>query len=68
MEAPNMVSTKDLAYLTDIFEWNFNASKLANSMLNNIGIESIKEIASDVASLHATHCRKIIEILGGHYE
>lgn len=68
MNTPNMISTKDLAYLMDIFEWNFNASKVAHNITNNIGIQSIKELANDVASLHATHCRKIIEILGGHYE
>lgn len=66
MEAPNMISTKDLAYLTDIFEWNFNASKKANHYSSEIKIEEVKQIACDVAKMHAEICHKIIEILGGY--
>lgn len=68
MKAPNMISTKDLSYLEDIFEWNFNASKKANHYSSEIKIEVIKEIANNVAKMHAQICHKVIEILGGNYE
>lgn len=68
MEAPNIISTKDLSYLEDIFEWNFNASKKANHYSNEVKIEVIKEIANNIAKMHAGICHKIIEILGGYNE
>lgn len=67
-QVPNIISTKDLAYLEDIFQWNFNASKKAHCDAEKIGIESIKNMANEVAAMHARHCRKIIEILGGSHE
>lgn len=66
MKASNMISTKDLAYLEDIFQWNFNASKKANHYSDEIKLEVIKEASCEVAKMHARICRKIIEMLGGY--
>lgn len=68
MQVPNMISTKDLSYLDDIFQWNFNASKKAYHFSNEVKIESIKNEAVNVAKMHAQICHKIIEILGGYHE
>lgn len=68
MKAPNIISTKDLAYLEDIFEWNFNVSKKAYHYSNEIKIEAIKEASINIAKMHGQMCNKIIEILGGHNE
>lgn len=67
-KVPNMISTKDLSYLSDIFEWNFNASKKAYQDGQNAQIESVKEALLETASMHKAHCQKILEILGGNYE
>lgn len=67
-QAPNMISTKDLAYLEDIFQWNFNASKKANSDLDKIQLQSVKEMITKVRSMHTKHCKEILAILGGNNE
>ena len=66
MQVPNIISTKDLSYLEDIFQWNFNASKKAYHYSNEIKIDTIKNATLDVAKMHAQICHKIIEILGGY--
>lgn len=66
MQVPNMISTKDLSYLEDIFQWNFNASKKAYHFSTEVKIESIKEVSIEVAKMHARMCQKIVEILGGY--
>ena len=38
-----MISTKDLAYLSDIFEWNFTAGKVANHYKEEVDNEEIKD-------------------------
>ena len=67
-QVPNMISTKDLAYLEDIFNWNFNASKKAHSDSEKINIEKVKSIAIKASTMHKNHCEQIIQILGGMNE
>lgn len=57
-KVPVMISTKDLSYLHDIFEWNFNASKKANHFS-----EEIKNEIHNIALMHKTICENIITIL-----
>lgn len=65
---PVMISTKDLAYLSDMFEWNFTASKIANHYSKEVQNEEIKNFILKVAQVHKTNCEKCIQILGGIYE
>ena len=46
--APAMISTKDLDYLSDIYNWNFNASKVACHFKENVTDEEIKDLKSIV--------------------
>lgn len=62
-KVPNMISTKDLAYLKDMFEWNFNASKLAHHMSLEITNPTVKDIVINVRNMHTEHCRKIKNLL-----
>lgn len=61
---PVMISTKDLSYISDMFEWNFTACKVANHFAFEIQDENLKKIAYDIAALHREHCQKLIEMLG----
>lgn len=65
---PVMISTKDLAYLSDMFEWNFTAGKIANHYSNEVVSEEIKNFILKVADLHKRNCEKCIQMLGGNYE
>lgn len=62
-KVPNMISTKDLAYLKDMFEWNFNASKLAYHFSNETNNPIIKDMIMKVCRMHTEHCNKIKNML-----
>lgn len=64
---PDIISTKDLAYLSDIFNWNFNVSKKAYFFSTNVLDEELKDIFYDIALMHSSICNKIISILEGGY-
>lgn len=67
-QVPVMISTKDLAYLSDMFEWNFTACKIANHYYEEVTQENLKNHIKKVADLHKKNCEKCIQMLGGNYE
>ena len=60
---PQIISTKDLAYLSDMFEWNYNAFKLVNHFMEEVEDEKIKELFESIRNLHEEHMNFIIAIL-----
>ncbi len=62
-KVPVMISTKDIAYLKDIFSWNFTASKTCSHFKVEMEEEALKEKMKQLAKMHAQICNKIIEIL-----
>lgn len=59
----NIISTKDLAYLKDMYEWNFNASKLAYHLSNQTNNPIIKDMVTKVRTMHSEHCMKIKNLI-----
>ena len=62
-KVPNIISCKDLDYLSDIYNWNFIASKYANESSCCVKDEEIKNILYKAASIHSEHCKYVINIL-----
>lgn len=62
-EVPEMVSTKDLAYIEDMLNWNFIAVKKINSYLQNINDEEINELFSYISEKYKEHYQSIIDCL-----
>ncbi len=60
---PSIISVKDLDYLSDIYNWNFNASKLANHFLNEVEDKDIKELLEKARDTHKEHCISVLNIL-----
>lgn len=60
---PQIISTKDLSYLTDMFEWNYNAFKLVDSFISKVKDEKIKELLERVKNMHEDHLLFIVSIL-----
>lgn len=60
---PNIISRKDLDYLSDVYNWNFNACKLANNFANEVTDEEIKNLFEKVADMHMQHCKAVLNIL-----
>ena len=42
-QVPNIISGKDLDYLSDMFNWNYGALKNTNSSINNVQNEEIEK-------------------------
>ena len=62
-EVPTIITGKDLDYLSDIFNWNFSACKLANHFANEAVDEEIKNFIKKVAQVHEQHAIAVINIL-----
>lgn len=60
---PSMLSTKDLAYLEDMFQWNMNASKKAFHFEKEVQDMDVKNILGDCARMHASICERITQLL-----
>lgn len=67
-QVPDMISTKDLDYISDMFNWNFNASKLAHHFSEEATLEDVKSILHEAATMHSQICHRLIDILGGYNE
>ncbi len=60
---PDIISTKDLAYIKDMFGWNFNIAKKAYNYSLTIDDEDIKKTLEKTYKLHRDICEKLIKIL-----
>ncbi len=63
-EVPTIISGKDLDYLSDIYNWNFNACKLANHFKEEVQDEEIRELLEKIADMHKEHTIAVLNILG----
>lgn len=62
---PQMISTKDLSYISDMFEWNYTAYKQINSYISNIKQPEIKELLESARNMHYNHLLYLVSILNG---
>lgn len=62
-QVPAIISTKDLSYLSDMFEWNFIASKKTLHYINEVTDDEIKKELEKVYKMHEKNLNKILELL-----
>ncbi|MDD3453774.1 MAG: hypothetical protein PHN42_05850 [Bacilli bacterium] len=62
-QVPDVISNKDLTYLCDIFNWNFNTLKLVNHFKDEVKLEELKDVFDDITEIHNNICNGIINIL-----
>lgn len=60
---PQIISTKDLAYLSDMFEWNCTAFKQINHFMNEVENEEVRELLGRFRNMHEEHLNFIVSIL-----
>ena len=67
---PNIISSKDLDYLSDMFEWNCGALKETTEAANKANSEDIKTTLQKAANLFNKNISIILDILqkGGSNE
>lgn len=70
MSVPNMISCKDLDYLSDMFNWNYGAYKSTSNAINSVSDSEIKDILSRSSNVFQGNISKILNILneGGNNE
>jgi hypothetical protein len=62
---PNIISTKDLSYICDMFNWNFTTAKKALHYSNNVTDNEIKEELLNIFDMHKQICNGLLNILNG---
>ena len=62
---PNMISLKDLDYLSDMFNWNYGAYKSSSNAINSVSDSEIKDILSKASNVFQGNISKILNILNG---
>lgn len=63
-KVPKMISTKDLSYIEDMFNWHFVLCKKAYDYSELVLDEDISKHMKDVAKKHEKICEKLIKMLG----
>ena len=62
-EVPNIITGKDLEYLSDMFNWNYEGLKKTNMALNNIEDEEIKNVLQKGYDLFKNNLNVILSII-----
>lgn len=64
-KVPSMISTKDLDYLTDIFNWNYGVFKSVINMESEFTDKTLSKCARKVSDLFMNNMDTVLDILGG---
>ena len=65
---PNVITGKDLDYLSDMFNWNYGAYKCIINSLENINDEEVRNILERVSNIFHGNMTSVLNILGGYNE
>lgn len=64
-KVPNIISCKDLDYLSDIYSWNYGSYKEVYNNIKNITDEEIRNISQKAIDLFLNNMNTVLEILEG---
>ena len=69
-EVPNILTGKDLDYLSDMFQWNYEGLKKTNAGIHNVENEEIKIMLEKGFHLFKNNLNVVLSILndGGSNE
>ena len=62
-EVPNIITGKDLDYLSDMFNWNYEALKKMNVAVNQVTDEEIKNLLEKGYNLFKNNLNITLSIL-----
>lgn len=67
---PNIISCKDLDYLSDMFNWNYGAYKTSFNAVNSVSDEELSNILEKASNVFHGNMTKILNIInnGGNNE
>lgn len=69
-EVPNILTGKDMDYLSDMFEWNVSTLKFANQFVNDIENQNIRDVLQEAYQTHQENLYDVIRAIeeGGQNE
>ena len=62
-KVPNIITGKDLDYLSDMFNWNYGAYKTNLNAMNEVSDEDVKNIIIESTNMFNEEIMKILTIL-----
>lgn len=62
---PNIISDKDLDYLSDMFSWNYGCLKSTNEAILKVQDESLREVLRKGLNLFKNNLMEVLSILQG---
>lgn len=60
---PSMISSKDLAYISDMFNWNMTASKKIEFFLKSCKDEDLCKELTKLNKIHIKNCQSLTKLL-----
>lgn len=67
-QPPDVMTTKDSLYLSDMLSWNLLAMKKAYFFANQCQVPDVKSAITQAAQLHQRHYEKLLQHLQGHLQ
>lgn len=64
-KVPDIITGKDLDYLSDMFEWNYNAYKKYREYEKNANMLELKSLFSEASELFHSNLVQVLNILQG---
>lgn len=65
---PNIITGKDLDYLSDMFNWNYGSYKSNYNAIEQVKDEEIKNIISKATDLFYNNMNVVVNILNGEVD
>ena len=62
-KAPDIITNKDLDYLSDIFNWNLNGYKFTYNAIKNVETKELVDILKEVNNTYYDNLNEILDIL-----
>ena len=69
-EVPNIITSKDLDYLSDMFNWNYGAYKTSLNASNSVNDEELSSVLQKATNIFHSNMTKVLNIInnGGNNE
>lgn len=62
-EKSKNISTKDLSYISDMFQWNVNCYNAFNHFKDELTDEETKTVVNEVADMHKESCEFLLGLI-----
>ena len=62
---PNIISSKDLDYLSDMFNWNYGAYKSSLNASNSVTDEELSNLLLKASNIFHSNMSKVLNIIQG---